>query len=803
MPITLVGSDSQEANRSDTSTLAVPANVQAGDLLVLFAAYDYNSGGTDVDAGPSGWTLQGHTEFAGNDANVWTKVADGTEAGTNVTVTWTRDNGGAISMLRAYRGVDADRITYTGWDADDDDGVGLSTNIVDISVSQGDLVILIGYGGFTLGTIPASGTTYPTADSVLLNTLQSTHVAGIAETLYASAPRSDATITYSYNPVSHNNLYAFAVAAAPLGGTRVRSNVSEDAGSILDAASLNAVDASFSEAFLLDHSYSPTTIKGFEEALAPGVLAASYYPIPRQSTEFLNDYSGETLLSRMARVYPLPIFGKVDDLGLTTFTLSDGDEKDIGQAATAQDVITYVFTQWASEYAWFAYETVPDLRLKVESPTAAGIATPSDYSSDATLGRAYAQVIQFIQDTDNKKTMRQILDELLSPFYGTVVRGNADGRLEIIPVYGPDASNDPVVTLTDKDAYTETTGQPSPTGVINKWTFRSQPYVLTEDGGLLNQSWFQACSNIFPSGSLYATGTGTDISNDDVYIGGGARPNLWAPQSGRIPDGATGIKLTDSGGVKQVTIDYKYNGGSGSVSASDITLTDIPLDGSTVLAIEADGPSIGALHIEISGRYIPESRSVQLWPSGRNDWENANGGHVFRFNLLDATDVWQAESTSVSGTYDLVEEEEDPLPGSPVTASVAAYGTREKTTDITGWGIDSGDQLVRMARAAVFEAVQPKLVRTVEQSVWRAFPVKFSDMGSVIELPSGEQGRLTSRTYSDDFGTNYSQGSLSSVIKVEIIDQNGDGVIDVNTEYYLGDDGEALLLDDGTQMEAS
>jgi len=564
----------------------------------------------------------------------------------------------------------------------------------------------------------------------------------------------------------------------------IRSSVSEDAGSLLDSVTVNAVDASVSEAFLLDVSLASTTPKNFVEALASGTIAARYYPVPRQSTEFVNDYAGETILSRMARVYPAPEMAKVADAfnaSLTTFTV-DGTT-----FASAQQVLTGFFAKWASAYDWFSYATVPDLRLKVPSLAGAGNMTPSEYDDVTASGtlttrevREYgivgAEVVFYPQDDDNRLTMRQILDELLAPFPGTVVRANASGELEIVPSYGPDADTSAAITLTNRDAYTVTAGQPSPEGVINRCTVTSQPYVWTEDAGYLTQSWFQVASNGFPGAELYASGTGENLSSDNPRPGSW-RPATWKPQSNRFLDTASGIKLTDSSGTRQVSIDYKDECGnsySGDTSGT-YALTDIPADGSTVTAIVWTADST-ALRVEIAGRYDKDSGSVQLFPAGNNAFENTNLGcrglftptrHVFRINLLDASDAWQADTKTVSGSFGT--STDDTLPpgpgsatGNAITDSINAYGERDATITMTGYGITDGTTLERVARAYVTHAINPTLVRTVEQSAWRAFPVKFSHMGKLVELPNGEQGRVINRSYLDDFGSNFGEGTMSS-----------------------------------------
>jgi len=603
------------------------------------------------------------------------------------------------------------------------------------------------------------------------------------------------------------------------GSGRVRGSVSEDAGSLLDSVSVNAIDASVSETFLLDASLSSTSLTLFVEALSPGTNAAAYYPLPRQSTGFVNEYAGETILSRMTRVYPAPVMARVEDYVTGSIYTVDGED-----FATPQTLLTQLFTDWAATYDWFEYATVPDLRLKVPDPGAInggdgiGNAIPAQYTADATLGRVGAQVLFYPQTEDEKLTMRQILDELLSPFPGTVVRQNASGQLSIVPSYGPDADTSPSVILTDKDAYTVTTGQPSPDGIINRVTITSQPYTWTEDAGAYNESWFQLAHPGFVDlgGTLYTDGATPGAADLSGTIEGTPSQQSiqdWQPVSSRFVDTAGKVKLTTSSGVKQVSINFasETGGNTGSFDLADITLTDLDIqnDAWQTIIYGTQGVAAvpnGLLTVEIQGKYNPDLGTVSLKVGDRTDLNRTRGlaeeEYVVRVNIADASNVWQKDSASYTGTFgETTGDDPDVLEGGALAASVSAYGVRETSYDVTGYGIKDNALLNEMAQAYVRDAINPKLNRTVDQSVWRAFAIKFSDMGKIIELPSGEQGRLINRSYVDDFGTNFGDGTLASLVKIEVIDQTGDGYIDVDTNYLRLDSGDSLVLDDGTVAE--
>src|SRR5690606_19587842 len=83
--------------------------------------------------------------------------------------------------------------------------------------------------------------------------------------------------------------------------------------------------------------------------------------------------------------------------------------------------------------------------------------------------------------------------------------------------------------------------------------------------------------------------------------------------------------------------------------------------------------------------------------------------------------------------------------------SVEQYGEREANINISIFNVPVED-LQGIAQAHVLRNINPKIERVIDQSVWNAFPLKFVDVGRLVALPGGEEGILTSRSYSDDYG---------------------------------------------------
>src|SRR5690606_25209763 len=132
--------------------------------------------------------------------------------------------------------------------------------------------------------------------------------------------------------------------------------------------------------------------------------------------------------------------------------------------------------------------------------------------------------------------------------------------------------------------------------------------------------------------------------------------------------------------------------------------------------------------------------------------------------------------------------------GNALQTSVDNYGEREDTITIDVFDI-SVDQLGAIAQAHVMRNINPTTVRTVSQSVWRAFPIKAEDIGRLVQLPSGEQGIVVSRRYTDNYGANYATGSLDSDVDVEVV-QADDQVTDPIVDKYLHlDDGSYWMLE--------
>ena len=180
-----------------------------------------------------------------------------------------------------------------------------------------------------------------------------------------------------------------------------------------------------------------------------------------QNTEWLNTYEGETNLGRMSHVYPRRIFGTVGTLSGSVDT-----------TWTATEAIEYIFGQWAADHAWFRYRPVPDLRF-----------ARTDQTYTGTLGQLSTDLIGIPQTKQSRQTMREILDEWLSAFPGTVVTEDETGAIVIVPRDGPAADSTPHKTVTNADAYSITQGPGDPRSTFNGATVNNRPWTRGSRSG--------------------------------------------------------------------------------------------------------------------------------------------------------------------------------------------------------------------------------------------------------------------------------------------------------------------------------
>lgn len=582
---------------------------------------------------------------------------------------------------------------------------------------------------------------------------------------------------------------------------RVRSHISVDAGSVLKATTLLAVEADIREDFLEGAELNQGALHAFIEALTPSETSLQYYPAGTQNNERLSTYAGETVLGRMARTYPRRIMGKVEDL------LSGSPV-----TATAQEAIDYIFQTWADDHEWFRYATVPDLR----------VANPAgDYSSNQ--GRLTTATVRIPQTRRGRLSMREVVDQWLSAFPGSMLTLDNLGRVRIAVRDGPDADATPFKTLSDDDAYSVSTGFPDQRTSVNAATANNTGDTLEEGVSVMQAAWFQ----VGPDGlsSLDSHWFTAPADHLDLSTQGPRSrwPAIWplVDADETILDGVLSWVDESSNMLLAGEINYWTAGNivneTNSTPHSDFEFEDVtslPLDGSWYHVWTLRRSFAGGLsyYIAVRARYRLELGGVEfdvydrqltgaLWHS--LNWY-ASGFAVMGVNL-DALGNKYGNSVTKSASFSLTNG--DVLVGeggsNALQDSVDLYGEREDIINITVFDL-SVEQLQQVAQAHVLRNINPTTVRTVDQSVWDAFPIKFTDAGRLIQLPSGEEGIALSRSYDDDFGSNYGPGSMSSFVDVEVI-QADDYVTDpdsASTFLHLNS-GELWIMDDGSPSEVN
>lgn len=614
----------------------------------------------------------------------------------------------------------------------------------------------------------------------------------------AVGPYSGATGTIDAFAVSFSEVLIGDVVPASA-GDRLRSNISETTGSLLEAVDARAVDASVSEAYTYAQELPATTLVTYREVLRTRDSANAdfaYYPQPRQNIVMENQYTGISVLSRLARYYPPRIFDDVVNLGIAVIP-----------AATATDIIDYVLTQWAAANDWLTFEPVPDLRVPMPG------LVPSDYG--VGTGQVYAATVTIRQDGANRQDALSILRDLLSPFPGTVLRQNSAGNLEIVPASGPDADETPHVTLTTDDLYSVTIGKPNPFDVINRC-------IVTASGGLeqgedvavMQPAWFQigsihqfGRSNWFtPPGArlnLQPFDHPTDTTLQEGFTFSTPfnqqKPDLWPISGDAIPAG-DGISLVDSSDAPMVTTSWKrmFNDSLVSSGTGSLTIVTevIPFSGAWVDAFTFSNSSAGSeppATVTVRAKWNETLQGVELAFADsprklETDCLSGCNGWIIEFYLADAS-VGYTEGTSVSGTFGFVGDDDTTLPadsasGDAVLDSQTALGIVERTINIKGYAFDA-TTLSQIARGYVIQNITPKVVRELDVSALSGYRVVFDDIGRMIELPNGDVGFLTGVSYTDDF--------VSKVVRktatVEVRDLAAAGAIDTLTRYHVMCDG--------------
>jgi len=558
---------------------------------------------------------------------------------------------------------------------------------------------------------------------------------------------------------------------------RIRSSVSEDAGSLFQATQAAAVELGLSEAFEYGEGVPAGWLRSFREALTPDDTAVSYYPLPTRNQEMLVTVEGETNLGRLASVYPSGIMVPASAIPGAS-----------GGVVTAQQAIQHVTNQWESAHPWLSFAPIPDLRLMVPGAVAAPRQHYLDNPGDGVLTTA-AVVIP--QEGNERRSMREILDEWLAIFPGTIVRQTSSGVIELVPRVGPDAPSGAAVALTWGDLTSISDGEDDPSGVTNRCRVTSQGWEFTPNQALIAPSFVLVRAangvtravldgeNVLPTDSreehsiyddLVFTGlTAPTAATVDVVI---RAYGSWSPttSSSFSLEGTATRQVTLAAGQAQ-DVSITHNSRSQNVTAT------------FRLRRSADG---GRIAVSAPGG-IPESAGN---PFGRT-W--------FAYVLdVDVTGTaWVRANERVESEFG---QTGTALPGAgggdALADSRTLYGERLAVINSNVFQL-TNEQAQLVARSYVLSNINPRTIRDVQQSEWDKYPVKFDHIGRLVDLPTGERAVIENRSYSDSFSSTH--GVMTSSFSASVTEI----VIDTSTDWLLLDNGDFFQLDNGDLVEVS
>lgn len=563
---------------------------------------------------------------------------------------------------------------------------------------------------------------------------------------------------------------------------RLRSDIQEDAGSILEATTAIAIDAGISETF----PWGTPVVSGdallVTEAFRPDEPAFQYYAIRTRNMDLRASVTGETIMARLARTIPPRIMQRVANI--------PGHPTD---SMTAQAAIQYILDQWTAAYPWFGAEPVPDLRLLVDS----AVGNERDhYIDNPQAGIITTQAIAIPQDEeadrDNRRTMREIIDEWLAIFPGTVIRANSEGRVAIVPRVGPDLPETPVRTLTWRDIKAISEGENDPRGITNQarvvnqgWEFRGEQALLAPQFTVVT----------FPSGLDRGV-----LESENVLP---ATEELQPYQ----PVTFTGLTILED--PVEFTVEIRAYGSWNRTTSSQFSLEGQTSD--TFTLESGESRLVTLVHstrgwtVRFQVRLERTVDGALLATPGPDDfvgYRESIAGRTYLAYVVDITDAtgtaWVKAARSISASFGYKTDDWIPAPdgSNAIQNSIATFGERPATINSTIFQLTPA-QAAQVARAYVLTNINPRTIRDVEQSLWDRYPVRFDDVGQRVQLPSGEVGIVEHRDYAD--ASTASSFMVTSRFSAAIIHS----VIDTETDWLLSNSGDYLLLDDGAPTEGA
>ncbi|GEM47220.1 hypothetical protein [Deinococcus cellulosilyticus] len=451
----------------------------------------------------------------------------------------------------------------------------------------------------------------------------------------------------------------------------------------------------------------------------------TYHPVTTRKEGDLVQVQGETLLSRLTRIYP----------GLRP---SDNG----GAGFTPREALAEIIGQWQQQFPWISLSpaaTTVEFYFRTSSPD-----DPLDFFLPSI------RMLALDPDDQDSLSAYDILSQFFECFPGYVFRVNSLNELDIV---APSFLNIyPALLLTDSDLTPEQSEDVDASGVFNACSVESQGYTFVEDQDVMPPAFLTTDEDVWePPGDKQNLGGGVMWNVDpDVIIGGSS------------------IQIHTVN-----TIYYEYNGfGSGSQTQEHTDEFTLPLDGSVVT---------WEFEWVISGPFgFPVRQYAHLSFRAVLDGGKLKGIAV---NILDYVGLWPDAITyrylawkwaltatgtrylknNVTRTGSYLEDKTD-LPG--IAESREAYGLRKKTLNTGVFFIDDQETLNNMALSFVMTHMNP--LRKVSLGQVAPYVVRPDHIGKPVVLPDGRTGTVLDWSYSEAHSPGGSSGS--STITVQMVD---------------------------------
>ena len=604
---------------------------------------------------------------------------------------------------------------------------------------------------------------------------------------------------------------------------RLRCSITADSGSILASTRAVPFDASHSIAFNLLRrlpQVEPVGLREVTRAQDDPTADVSFLPRATQNSQSEHTYDGGTILTLMARAYPAPIVARWDD---PLVNLPDN---------LASSWLSWVFARWQTEFPWFDYEPVPDLRLAI--PGSTGIALPSEYAPTIPVDRPRpvggigTDMLVFRQDRDTRMSMLEMLEHLLSPFPGVIYYQISDGRLRLVPAYGPDADEEPVVTLTDHHVVDMTTGEPDALSLVNRATGGSRAFIPTPETPVMQPAWFQVGPTAqYGSGNWYVpppdrlnlqTHPSGNTLQEELPPGAAFfnQANMTWPIAPNVFPGGTEVRLVDADNTPLITCAWKLiqrsndeviESGTTGLNLWESTML-VPFDGSEVLAFQWRVTVSGhELQVNARMRWDASSQTVRIRLTGAflsfNSTPNIfvpaiTYDAIVEFTLNDESTAY-VDSPGPTVTYGVVEDGHvipTPGGGNAIADSQAAFGVVEARIDVRGYVL-SADQMLGVLESHVLANLSPRATRDIRLGVLGSTQLLFDHRGRRVLLPDDSIGRITGVSYADDFVAE----TWGKAARVEVEIEGAPGQVGTDGVLLQNHDGSWWQNHDSTTSE--